>query len=63
MVLGEKTMLQASVRDITELKKATEELQKRLHELEVFYKAAVGREEKILELKKEIEQLKKELGK
>ena len=50
-------------RDITENKLAEEEAQKRLQELEVFYKASVGREERILELKKEIEQLRKKLGK
>jgi len=49
--------------DITERKKMEEEARKRLQELEVFYKASVGREERILELKKEIEQLKKQLGK
>jgi len=36
---------------------------KRLQELETFYKASVGREERIIELKKEIEKLKKEIGK
>ena len=51
------------IRDITKNKRAEEESQKRLQELEVFYKASVGREERILELKKEIEQLKKEPGK
>ena len=48
------------VEDVTGQKKTEEELQKRLQELEVFYKASVGREERILELKKEVEQLKKE---
>jgi PAS domain S-box-containing protein len=49
-------------RDVTERKKMEEEAYKHLHELEVFYKGAVGREERIIELKKEIEMLKKELG-
>jgi PAS domain S-box-containing protein len=49
--------------DITERKRLEEEMKKRLQELEVFYKASLGREERILELKKEIEKLKKELGK
>jgi len=49
--------------DITERKKVEEVAKKRLYELEVFYKAAVGREERIIELKKEVEGLKKELGK
>jgi polyhydroxyalkanoate synthesis regulator phasin len=50
------------VEDVTGQNKSEEELQKRLQELEVFYKASIGREERILELKKEVEQLKKELG-
>ncbi len=51
------------IQDITERKKMEGEMRKRLHELEIFYKASIGREERILELKKEIEGLKKELGK
>jgi PAS domain S-box-containing protein len=50
-------------RDITERKKMEDELRKRLQELEVFYKASVGREERIIELKKEIAMLRMELGK
>jgi PAS domain S-box-containing protein len=49
--------------DITENKKLEKETRKHIHDLEVFYKASMGREERILELKKEIEILKKELGK
>ncbi|MBU1125405.1 MAG: hypothetical protein KKC84_05225 [Candidatus Omnitrophica bacterium] len=49
--------------DITERKSLEKESQKRLQELGIFYKASVGREKRIIELKKEIEQLKKELGK
>jgi PAS domain S-box-containing protein len=45
------------VSDITERKKTEEELRKRLQELEVFYKASIGREERILELKKKIAEL------
>jgi len=45
----------------TERKKMKEEAEKHLHDLEVFYKANFGREERILELKEEIKQLKKEL--
>jgi PAS domain S-box-containing protein len=48
--------------DITNRKKLEEEAKKRLKELEIFYKASFAREERILELKKEVEQLKKELG-
>jgi two-component system, cell cycle sensor histidine kinase and response regulator CckA len=50
------------VEDITARKKMEDEAQKRLQELEVFYKASVGREERILELKQEIGMLKKGLG-
>jgi PAS domain-containing protein len=47
--------------DITERKKMEEEAQKRLQELEVFYKASVGREERILELKKQVAELEEKL--
>ncbi len=49
--------------NITESRKSEHELKKRLQELEIFYKASIGREGRIIELKKEIETLKKELGK
>jgi len=48
-------------RDITELKQAEQELKKDLHDLEVFYKASLGREERILELKKQIKDLEQRL--
>jgi PAS domain S-box-containing protein len=57
-----------TVLDITEnkrsdqlLKKREEELKKRVKELEEFYNMAVGRELRMVELKKEIEQLKQQL--
>jgi PAS domain S-box-containing protein len=57
-------------RDITdrkkfedELRKREEELKKRVKELEDFYEMGVGRELRMIELKKEIERLKEELGK
>jgi PAS domain S-box-containing protein len=46
-------------KDITERKAMEEEKRKRLKEMEVFFTAATLREERILELKKEIEVLKK----
>ncbi|MDD5505849.1 MAG: PAS domain S-box protein, partial [Candidatus Omnitrophica bacterium] len=49
-------------RDITELKQAEQELKKDLHDLEIFYKASIGREERILELKKRIKELELKLG-
>ncbi|MDD5129425.1 MAG: PAS domain S-box protein, partial [Candidatus Omnitrophica bacterium] len=48
-------------KDITTHKKLEEEAQKRLQELEVFYKASLDREERIIELKKEVEMLKRKL--
>jgi len=48
-------------RDITELKKNEEESAKRARELEVFYKASLGREERIIELKQEVERLRQQL--
>lgn len=46
-------------RDISEYKKNQEENAKRARELEIFYQASIGREERIIELKKEVERLKK----
>ena len=62
----------ASITDITEIKKfqesleeqvkeRTKELQDKIRELEKFNRLAVGRELKMIELKKEIERLKNEL--
>lgn len=54
------------LRELTEkledkVRERTRELEKKILELEKFQKLAVGRELKIIELKKEIEKLKKEL--
>lgn len=49
-------------RDVTERKRLAEEAKERMHELEVFNKACFGREARIIELKKEVEALKKALG-
>lgn len=43
------------------VKERTKELQKRINELEKFHRLTVGRELKMIELKKEIEKLKKEI--
>jgi PAS domain S-box-containing protein len=48
--------------DITERKEKEEKERKQLRALEVFYKASFGREERILELKKEVERLGHELS-
>ena len=46
-----------------QLRQREEELKKRVKELEEFYDMAVGREIRMIELKEEIEKIKKELGK
>ena len=52
-----------SLMDITERKKAEEELKKKYQELEAFNSMAVGREKRMIELKKKINELNRELGK
>jgi len=49
------------IRDITERKQAEKELKKKIHDLEVFHRAAVGREIKMIELKNKIAELEKML--
>jgi len=54
--------LQGTVQDVTQRKLAEEELKRRNEELELFNTAALGREMRMLELKREINGLAKELG-
>jgi PAS domain S-box-containing protein len=63
VMLGGKNYLLGNFRDVTARKKAEAKGRKQLTDLETFYKASFGREERILELKQEVERLKKELGK
>lgn len=49
-------------RDVTERKRAEEELRKRIAELERMYKAFVGRELRMKELKEETKKLRERLG-
>jgi len=46
-----------------EVKRRTKEVYEKMADLERFQRLAVGRELKMIELKKEIEKFKKELGK
>jgi PAS domain S-box-containing protein len=50
-------------RDITERKLAEKELLKRMNELETFYRATLGREERVIGLKQEVNELLEQLGK
>jgi len=50
-------------RNITERRQAQEDIKKRVKELEEFYDIAVGRELRMIELKKEIAELKGRTGK
>jgi PAS domain S-box-containing protein len=59
---GKPSYLQGAIYDITESKAMEIELKKRVEELEEFYEISVSRERKIMELKKEIKQLKSELS-
>ncbi len=52
----------AMVTDITQRKRAEEELRRRTEELEAFNKAMVDREIKIIEVKEEVNRLCRELG-
>jgi hypothetical protein len=52
-----------SMLDITDLKKAEEELKKKINELEIFNDASVDREVTINELRKEINEFLKQTGK
>jgi len=53
----------ASGGDITERKRAEEGLQERMNELETFYRATLGREGRVIELKQEVNELLEQLGK
>ena len=60
MKLKDRDILQAVVRDITEQKKSEDELKKKINELERYKNATVGRELRLIELKKKIKQFEKE---
>jgi hypothetical protein len=49
--------------EIAERKKIEEERKKHVHDLEVFYKANIGREERMIELKGRIKELEEKFGK
>jgi len=59
---GRKIGSFAMVTDITERKKAEEELHRNIEDLERFSKMSVGREERMIELKNEINELRERAG-
>ncbi|MFH1654870.1 MAG: PAS domain S-box protein, partial [Pseudomonadota bacterium] len=59
---GEITGSVHIARDITDIKKAKDEMKERLHDLEVFHKMAVDRELMMVELKKRVAELEAKLG-
>lgn len=61
--LGSKSIIHVVIRDITDRKKAEEELKKKINALEIFNDASVDRELMINELRKEINELLKKIGK
>lgn len=58
-----KTVIHCVWRDLTEFKKVEKAEQDHLRELEFYFKAALDREDRIMELKKEVDDIKKQLGK
>jgi PAS domain S-box-containing protein len=63
IMLKEKWYLQAIVRDMTKRKQVEEALQEKANELERFNRLMIGRELKMIELKKEINELLEKLDK
>jgi len=65
-IFNDKGELSGSVhvsKDISQIKKAEKELKDKIHDLEVFHSVAVGRETKMIELKKRIKELEEKLNK
>ena len=57
ITLAGKQYLVGIFHDTTERKRAEDEMKKKMNELEIFYKSAMDREDRILELKKRVEEL------
>jgi len=65
-IFNDKGELSGSVhvsKDISQIKKTEKELKDKIHDLEVFRSVAVGRETKMIELKKRIKELEDKLSK
>ena len=60
---GEILRFEGTVTDITDRKKMENDLKKTIKELKQFKEVTVGRENQMIELKKEINRLSRKLGK
>jgi hypothetical protein len=59
---GKVTGALSSAQDITERKRSEEQIMAQLNELRLWQKVMIGREERILEMKKEVNHLLRRLG-
>ncbi len=57
-----RKVIQCNIRDITERKKAEDDLQRQLKELQRWHAVTVDREDRMMELKREVNDLLKEAG-
>jgi PAS domain S-box-containing protein len=57
-----KKVIQCNIRDITDRKKAEEEISNQLDELRRWYEVTLGRESRIIDLKTEVNELLKRIG-
>ncbi|HOW35180.1 MAG TPA: PAS domain S-box protein [Candidatus Omnitrophota bacterium] len=62
VAIGGKNIIHCVWRDITDRKKIEENIKKSIEDLQHFKSVTLGREERMIELKKEINRLSKELG-
>lgn len=62
VTVGDKTFLQATVRDITEQKQAEDELKKKIEQMEFMGRVNLKRYKKMIQMQKKIIDLKKRLG-
>ena len=60
---GKSISMMSSFMDVTERKRAEEALAQRVEELERFHRLVVGRELRMIELKRQINELSEQLGK
>ena len=62
-IATEQGLVLSSIVDLSERKRADDRLQQQMGELEQFNRLAVGREQRMIELKRQVNELSQELGK